>query len=157
MTDTIGPVPARIDQQRLAQELVEQAKGQGLDLVGPDGLLAGLTKRVLEAALEAEMAEHLGYEAHDAGRPQRGELPQRDAAQDGPDRDRPGRDRGAPRPGGQLRAGDREEAAAASGLDRPDRAVADREGLTTGEVAAHFAEVYGASVGKDQSPGSPMR
>jgi len=37
--------------------------------VGPGGLLNQITKRVLETALEAEMAEHLGYDKHDyAGR-----------------------------------------------------------------------------------------
>ena len=37
----------------------------GIELVGPDGLLSQLTKRVLETALEAEMTEHLGYDKHD--------------------------------------------------------------------------------------------
>ena len=31
-------------------------------MVGPGGLLSGLTKRVLETALEAELTEHLGHE-----------------------------------------------------------------------------------------------
>jgi hypothetical protein len=31
------------------------------------------------------------------------------------------------------------------------------KGLTTGEVAAHFADVYGATVSKDTSAGSPTR
>ena len=39
---------------------------KGLELVGPGGLLAGLTKTVLETALEVEMAEHLGYGKHEA-------------------------------------------------------------------------------------------
>jgi transposase-like protein len=40
-------------------------------LVGPNGLLSQLTKRVLETALEAEMTDHLGYDKHDrAGRNQ---------------------------------------------------------------------------------------
>src|SRR5690349_23816411 len=65
MTDTIESVPARIDQQQLAQELVEAARAEGVELVGPGGLLTGLTKTVLETALEAEMSEHLGYERHD--------------------------------------------------------------------------------------------
>ena len=47
---------------QLAQELVERARRQGVSLVGPDGLLAGITKTVLQAALEAEMSDHLGYE-----------------------------------------------------------------------------------------------
>jgi putative transposase len=69
MTSTIEPVPDRIDQQQLAQQLVDAARAGGVELVGPGGLLAGLTKTVLETALEAEMSEHLGYEPHDpAGR-----------------------------------------------------------------------------------------
>lgn len=47
---------------QLAAELIERAKAQGVSLVGPDGLLAGITKTVLQAALDAEMTEHLGYE-----------------------------------------------------------------------------------------------
>jgi hypothetical protein len=66
MTDTIEPVPARIDQQQLAQELVAAARADGVELVGPGGLLTGLTKTVLETALDAEMSEHLGYDKHDA-------------------------------------------------------------------------------------------
>ena len=44
MTDTIGSVPARIDQQQLAQQLVDSAREDGVELVGPGGLLTGLTK-----------------------------------------------------------------------------------------------------------------
>jgi putative transposase len=36
-----------------------------VELVGQGGLLTRLTKSVLETALEAEMAEHLGYDKHD--------------------------------------------------------------------------------------------
>jgi putative transposase len=53
----------------LADELLARAREQGIDLVGPDGLLTKVTKNVLESALEAELTEHLGYDAHDpAGR-----------------------------------------------------------------------------------------
>jgi putative transposase len=65
MTETIEVVPDRIDQQQLAQQLVDAARAEGVELVGPGGLLTGLTKTVLETALEAEMSEHLGYERHD--------------------------------------------------------------------------------------------
>jgi len=51
----------REQQQQFARELLEQARSDGLSLVGPDGLLTGLTKDVLETALEAEMDDHLGY------------------------------------------------------------------------------------------------
>ena len=46
----------------IAEQLVEQARADGVDLVGPDGLLGKLTKQVLEAGLEVEMDEHLGYD-----------------------------------------------------------------------------------------------
>jgi hypothetical protein len=51
-------------ERSLAERLVEQARADGVDLVGPGGLLAGLTEQVLEAGLEVEMDEHLGYEKH---------------------------------------------------------------------------------------------
>jgi mutator family transposase len=72
MTDTLEPVAAakeEVDQEQLAQRLLAQAKEQGVELVGTDGLLNQLTKRVLETALEEEMAEHLGYDKHDPGHP----------------------------------------------------------------------------------------
>lgn len=48
-----------VDQKELAEQLLEQAKEQNIELVGPDGLLGQLTKSVLETALDAEMSEHL--------------------------------------------------------------------------------------------------
>src|ERR1700685_1108667 len=58
-----------IDQRELAEQLLEQAREQNIELVGPGGLLGQLTKNVLETALDAEMSEHLGYDKHDpAGR-----------------------------------------------------------------------------------------
>ena len=64
MTETIEPMPAHIDQQQLAHDLVEAARTDGIELIGPGGLLTGLTKTVLETALEAEMSEHLGYDKY---------------------------------------------------------------------------------------------
>src|SRR5215831_13717271 len=69
MTEMIEPMPAAIDQEQLARDLVERARAGGVELTGPGGLLTGLAKTVLETALEAEMTGHLGYERHDpAGR-----------------------------------------------------------------------------------------
>lgn len=65
MTETIEPMPARMDRQQLTHDLVERARTEGVELIGPEGLLTGLTKTVLETALEAEMTEHLGYDKHD--------------------------------------------------------------------------------------------
>jgi hypothetical protein len=53
----------------LVARLAAQARTQGVQLLGRGGVLQQLTKRFLEAALEAEMDEHLGYDKHDpAGR-----------------------------------------------------------------------------------------
>ena len=75
MTDTIDdvaaeaagqePVEPAFDEQSVAEQLVAQAREKDIELVGPDGLLSQLTKRVLETALEAEMTDHLGYAKHD--------------------------------------------------------------------------------------------
>jgi hypothetical protein len=60
----VGETAARTVDETLAQELVERARTEGIELVGPGGLLTGLTKTVLETALEAELDEHLGYPKH---------------------------------------------------------------------------------------------
>jgi transposase-like protein len=60
--------PPLIDEQ-LADQLLGKAQAEGVELLGPDGLLSQVTKAVLERALAEEMTEHLGYEKHDpAGR-----------------------------------------------------------------------------------------
>lgn len=57
--------PERPDRS-LAEQLVEQARADGKNLVGPGGLLSDLTKQVLETGLEVEMEDHLGYPKHAA-------------------------------------------------------------------------------------------
>src|SRR6201997_3969133 len=55
--------------ERRADELLGRAAAEGVELLGPDGLLSQVTKAVLERALAEEMTGHLGYEKHDpAGR-----------------------------------------------------------------------------------------
>jgi hypothetical protein len=66
IAEMIDPVTGEIvDTKELAEQLLRQAKAQGVELVGPGGLLNRLTKTVLETALDAEMTEHLGYDKHD--------------------------------------------------------------------------------------------
>lgn len=62
-----NPAPAAkgLSTEELAAELLARADGDPVRLVGPGGLLGELTKRVLEAALEAELTEHVGYEPYD--------------------------------------------------------------------------------------------
>jgi transposase-like protein len=71
VTEASNPGIASGD-KKLAEELVERARDEGVDLVGPDGLLTGLTKNVLEASSEAEMSEHFGYDKHDPAGPDKG-------------------------------------------------------------------------------------
>ena len=59
---------ARVSESDLADyamQLVENAKSLGIPLTGDGGLLADLNRKVLQAALDAEMKEHLGYAHND--------------------------------------------------------------------------------------------
>jgi putative transposase len=59
----------RLVDAALADELLGRAQSEGVELLGPDGLLSQVTKAVLERALAEEMSQHLGYDKHDpAGR-----------------------------------------------------------------------------------------
>ncbi len=135
--------------EALAQELVERARSEGVELVGPGGLLTGLTKTVLETALDAEMEDHLGYAKHAVE----------------------GRDKGNSRNGmrsktvltevGEVQINvprDREGSFEPKIVQKRQRRLAGvdelvislaAKGLTTGEIAAHLADVYGAEVSKD--------
>ena len=122
---------------------------EGLELVGPGGLLTGLTKTVLETALEAEMTEHLGYEAHDAtgrdgGNSRNGTRTKTVLTEIGPVEIEVPRDRDASFDPVIVRKRQRR----LDGIDEIVLSLTAR-GLTTGEVAAHFDEVYGAKVSKD--------
>jgi len=54
-----------VDEQLIAR-LAGRARAGGLQLTGEGGLLAQLTKRLVESALEGEITDHLGYDRHDA-------------------------------------------------------------------------------------------
>lgn len=56
-----GPV---IDDE-MVDRLMAQVDSEGLELLGPDGLLTQLTSRIMNRALETEMTDHLGYERGD--------------------------------------------------------------------------------------------
>lgn len=66
VTETIEPMALKETEGKdMARAMVAQARRTGVGVVDPDGLLAGLTMKVLELALESELTEHLGYEAGD--------------------------------------------------------------------------------------------
>jgi len=157
VTEMIGAVPEQSDHQQLVQELVERARAEGLELIGPGGLLTGLTKTVLETALEAEISEHLGYDKHDpAGRSRENSrngtrsktvLTEVGTVEIDVPRDRDG---------SFDPAIVRKRQRWLDGIDQIVLSLTAR-GLTTGEVAAHFADVYGATVSRTRSRGSPTR
>src|SRR5665811_2032508 len=45
-------------------KIIEQAQAQGLQLTGEGGLLPGMIKQAVEAAIGAEMTDHLGYDRY---------------------------------------------------------------------------------------------
>jgi transposase-like protein len=139
----------RKQQQQLAKELVEQARSDGLSLVGPDGLLTGLTKTVLETALEAEMDDHLGYQhseraVKDTGNERNGKRAKTVATEIGPVEVEVPRDRDGTFEPVIVKKRQRR----LNGVDQIVLSLTAR-GLTTGEIAAHLAEVYGTQVSKD--------
>jgi putative transposase len=134
---------------QLVARLAAQARVQGVSLLGRGGLLQQLTKRFLEAALDAEMDEHLGYGKHDTigrngGNSRNGRRSKTLLTEVGPvpievPRDRDGTFTPAIVAKRQRRLG---------GID--DLVISlTAKGLTTGEVAAHLGEVYGAEVSRD--------
>ena len=155
MTTTLDAVKSKKQdfsaEETVARELVRLAREQGLSLTGPDGLLKQFTKTVLETALNEEMTDHLGHEKHQAE-------PGREAA--------------------NVRNGTRPKTVLTEATGQVTTPVpSDRDGtfqpvivkkrqrrlngvdeivlslyangLTTGEISAHFAQIYGASVSKE--------
>ena len=127
------------------------ARARGDDLTGPDGLLKHLTKTVLETALDEEMTEHLGDGEHAVE----------------------GRDGGGARNGTRSKTvltdnvgpvtievpRDRDGSFTPTIVGKRQRRLGDvdtvvlslyAKGLTTGEISAHFEEVYGVSLSKDR-------
>ena len=142
------------------RELVKAARARGEDLTGPDGLLKSITKTVLESALEEEMTEHLGSrEARHPGRGRQRQHPQRHPAEDGADRRRRrGDDRGAAGPGRHVRAGHRQEAAAAPDRRRRGRDLVVRQGIDhRGDLGALRRGVRRVASPRTPSAGSPTR
>jgi len=142
--------PAEVTaEQQAAVELVRMAKERGLSLTGPDGLLKQLTKSVIETALGEEMTEHLGYEKHDApsepGNIRNGTRAKTViSAHTGPVEIDVPRDRAGTFEPQIVKKRQRR-------LGEVDEIVLSlyAKGLTTGEISAHFAEIYGASVSKE--------
>jgi putative transposase len=150
VTDEATPVGVSVPADgELARELVERARSEGTALVGPGGLLTGLTKTVLETALEVEMEDHLGYPKHapegrDRGNSRNGSRSKTLLTEVGEVEIAVPRDRDGTFEPAIVKKRQRRLA----GVDELVISLAAK-GLTTGEIAAHFADVYGAEVSRD--------
>lgn len=116
------------------------------DILGEHGLLKGLTKRLVERALAAELTNHLGYAPHARNQTERantrnGTTPKRVQTEQGPvdlavPRDRAGTFEPTVVPKRQRRL---------EGFD--DKVLAlYAHGLTTREIQSHLEELYGTEV-----------
>jgi putative transposase len=132
----------------LVGQLVEQARAAGLQLTGEGGLLQQLTKRVIEAALDGEITDHLGYDKGDpAGNngqnSRNGARGKTVLTEIGPVEITVPRDREGSFEPQIVKKRQRR----LSGVE--DMVISlSAKGLTTGEIAAHLAEVYGADVSR---------
>ena len=142
-----GPAAPVVDRELVGQ-LVAAARAGGMALTGQGSLLQQLTKVVLESALDGEITDHLGYDKHDPagknGRNSRNGIRSKTVLTElGPIEVDVPRDReGSFEP--QLV---RKRQRRLSGVDEMVISLAAK-GLTTGEISAHLAEVYGAEVSR---------
>lgn len=133
-----------------AAELVRLAQERGLSLTGPDGLLKQLTKTVLETALNEEMTEHLGYEKHDSAGAGSGNIRNGTRTKTVLTDTTGAVDLGVPRDRAATFEPQivKKRQRRLSGVDEVVLSLYAK-GLTTGEISAHFAEIYGASVSRE--------
>jgi putative transposase len=150
-----GVLPAASDElvdavdEQLVRQLAGRAVGAGLSLTGEGGLLARLTKIVLEGALEGEMDAHLGYGRHDpagrdSGNSRNGKRAKTVITDIGPVQVEVPRDRDA---SFEPKIVAKRQRRMAGVNDLVVSLVA--KGLTTGEVAAHLAEIYDIEVSRE--------
>ena len=140
--------PQFLDSEQ-AEALIEQAREQGVELLGEDGLLRQMTKAVLERALAEELTDHLGYEVGDpagngSGNSRNGYTPKTLLTEAGPiDLEVP-RDRAGSHEPKVVRKGQRR-------LQGIDRLVISlyANGMSTRDVQDHLLEIYGIEVSPD--------
>jgi transposase-like protein len=146
--DTLGAVELGYLDKQLMSSLVNRVRSEGLRLTGEGGLLAELTRIVVEAAAEGEMDGHLGYSKHDpagrdGGNSRNGTRAKTVLTDIGPVEVAIPRDRDGTFEPQIVRKRQRR----LGGIDGLVISLSAK-GLTHGEIAAHLAEVYGASVSK---------
>ena len=138
--------------QRISNELIDELLAGASteeEIAGPGGLLAELTKRLVERAMEVELTDHVGYEPHQeppggAGNTRNGTTPKTLITEHGKvpidaPRDRDGSFQPKIVSKRQRRF---------VGFDDKILALYSR-GLSTRDIEAHLEEIYGVKVGRD--------
>jgi putative transposase len=119
------------------------------EIVGPGGVLSQLTKRLVERALEVEITDHVGYARHQepsggAQNPRNGSTPKRLITEHGEVPIQTPRDRDGSFDPKIVRKRQRRF----EGFDDKILALYSR-GMSTRDIEAHIAEIYGVHVGRD--------
>jgi putative transposase len=119
------------------------------EIVGPGGLLSQLTKRLVERAMEVELTDHVGYEPHQeppggVGNTRNGSTPKTLITEHG----RVPIDTPRDRDGSFEPRIVRKRQRRFEGFDDKILALYSR-GLSTRDIEAHLAEIYGVHVGRD--------
>lgn len=140
---------ARLLDGDVVARLTKEAQAAGIPLSGEGGLLKQLTKMVLETALQGEMDSHLGYGKHEPvgrnkGNSRNGSRSKTVVTDVGPVQIEVPRDRDASFEPAMVAKRQRR----LSGVDNMVISLTAR-GLTSGEISAHLAEVYGTKVSKE--------
>src|SRR6516164_9988650 len=131
---------------RLSDEVIDELLAGARteeEIVGPGGVLAQLTKRLVERALRAELTEHLGYELHQeppggVGNTRNGSTAKTVATEHGPVEIKTPRDRKGSFEPQLVRKGQRRF----EGFDDKILALYSR-GLSTRDIERHLADIYG--------------
>src|SRR5579859_3774649 len=149
-----APIPDLPDEVRdlLSDEVIDELLAGARteeEIVGPGGVLAQVTKWLVERALRAELTEHLGYEPHEeppggTGNTRNGSTEKTLATEHGPVEIRTPRDRKGSFEPQLVRKGQRRF----EGFDDKILALYSR-GLSTRDIERHLADLYGVNVGRD--------
>ena len=141
----------RPDGERISDQVIDEllAGASEEEIAGPGGLLAQLSKRLVERAIEVELTDHLGYEPHreppgGAGNTRNGSTPKTLITEQGAVRIETPRDRDGSFQPKIVRKRQRRFV----GFDDKILALYSR-GLSTRDIERHLEEIYGVKVGRE--------
>ena len=138
--------------KRISNEVIDELLAGASteeEIAGPGGLLAELTRRLVERAMEVELTDHVGYEPHQeppggAGNTRNGTTPKTLITEHGKVPIDSPRDRDGSFEPQIVRKRQRRFV----GFDDKILALYSR-GLSTRDIEAHLQEIYGVKVGRD--------